>query len=144
MENIKVQFYDKVQDEFVKFVVIVSRYQNQWVFVKHKERETYEIPGGHRENGEPILEAAKRELEEETGAKCYSIQPVVYYSVIGKTRVNQTGEESFGMIFLADIKSFTDIHSEIERMALFDDLPEYLTYPHIQPNMIDYIKDRKS
>lgn len=143
MGNIKVQFYDKVQDEYVKFVVIVSCYQGKWVFVKHKERDTYEIPGGHREKGEILLEAAKRELEEETGAYRYFIQPIIYYSVIGKTSVNQTGEESFGMLFLADIKEFTDIHSEIEKMELFDDLPEHLTYPDIQPQMIHYIKDRK-
>ena len=143
MGNIKVQFYDKVQDEYVKFVVIVSCYQGKWVFVKHKERDTYEIPGGHREKGEILLEAAKRELEEETGAYRYFIQPIISYSVIGKTSVNQTGEESFGMLFLADIKEFTDIHSEIEKMELFDDLPEHLTYPDIQPQMIHYIKDRK-
>ena len=63
-----VNFYKKVDDDKLKFVVIVSRYQNKWIFCKHKQRDTYEIPGGHREAGETILEAAKRELYEETGA----------------------------------------------------------------------------
>ena len=33
-------------------------------FLQHKERDTYEVPGGHREAGENTLETAKRELQE--------------------------------------------------------------------------------
>lgn len=62
---VEVKFYDNVADEFLKFAVIISKTDNKWVFCKHKERETYEIPGGHREPGESILETAKRELQEE-------------------------------------------------------------------------------
>ena len=92
MNYMKVRFYDEIEDERLKFAVIVSRYQNKWVFCKHKQRDTYEIPGGHRENGETILETARRELYEETGALEYSIQPICVYSVIGKNRVNDSGE----------------------------------------------------
>lgn len=52
---VEVKFYDNVADEFLKFAVIISKTDNKWVFCKHKERETYEIPGGHREPGESIL-----------------------------------------------------------------------------------------
>ena len=61
---VEVKFYDNVADEFLKFAVIISKTDNKWVFCKHKERETYEIPGGHREPGESILETAKRELQD--------------------------------------------------------------------------------
>ena len=54
---VEVKFYDNVADEFLKFAVIISKTDNKWVFCKHKERETYEIPGGHREPGESIVEA---------------------------------------------------------------------------------------
>ena len=64
---VEVKFYDNVADELLKFAVIISKTDNKWVFCKHKERETYEVPGGHREPGESILETAKRELQEETG-----------------------------------------------------------------------------
>ena len=114
----------------------------KWVLCKHKERNTYEIPGGHREKGETIFETAKRELAEETGAIDFDIKPICVYSVTGKTRVNETGEESFGMLYFANIYSFEkEIKSEIERIELFDDLPGEWTYPLIQPLLIaEYIQ----
>ena len=46
--------FDKLGDidekEYTR-VVLVSRYKNKWVFCKHKERNTWEIPGGHIEQG---------------------------------------------------------------------------------------------
>ena len=65
---LEVKFYDTVDDSLLKFAVIISQSNGKWVFCKHKERDTYEAPGGHREVGEDILETAKRELQEETGA----------------------------------------------------------------------------
>lgn len=58
----EVKFYDNVDDSFLKFAVIISKYDNKWVFCKHRECDTYEIPGGHREENEDILDTAKREL----------------------------------------------------------------------------------
>lgn len=101
-----------------------------------------EIPGGHREANETILETAKRELCEETGAVQYDITPVCVYSVTGKNRVNETGEETFGMLYYADIKEFEKmLHSEMERIELFEELPTEWTYPLIQPLLIqEYVK----
>lgn len=133
----QVSFYDSVDDSLLKFAVIISKYDGKWVFCKHKERDTYEIPGGHREDDEAILETAKRELREETGAREFSIEPVCVYSVTGKTRVNVTGEETYGMLYFAEINSFeSELHSEMERIMLCDELPEKLTYPLIQPALI--------
>ena len=88
-ENVmEVKFYDTVNDELLKFAVIISQSNGKWVFCKHKERDTYEVPGGHREAGEDIFETAKRELQEETGAIKFEIKPICVYSVTGKTRVN--------------------------------------------------------
>lgn len=140
-----VKFYDVVDDELLKFAVIISRCKGKWVFCKHKERNTYEIPGGHREDGESILETAKRELKEETGAIEFSIKPICVYSVTGKTRVNETGEESFGMLYYADIKSFeSELSSEIEKIVLLEELPKgNWTYPLIQTKLIEEAKNRE-
>ena len=134
---LEVKFYDTVADEKLQFAVIIAKADGKWVFCKHKERDTYEIPGGHREDGEAIDETAKRELREETGALEFDIAPVCVYSVTGKNRVNQTGDETFGMLYVADIYAFeTELHSEMESVTLFDELPTEWTYPLIQPLLI--------
>ena len=138
----KVQFYDKVDDKLLKFAVIISKSNGKWVFCKHKERDTYEVPGGHRESGEQIDMTARRELQEETGAVDFTIEPVCVYSVTGKNRVNDTGEEMFGMLYYAEINKFDDeLDSEMEKVVLFDELPIEWTYPLILPKLIEkYLK----
>ncbi len=114
----KVNFYESVDDHLLKFAVILSKYQGKWVFCKHKERNTYEVPGGHREENESILETAKRELYEETGALDFEMKPVCIYSVTGKTRENETVEETFGALYYAEIKQLEkELHSEIEKIC---------------------------
>ena len=141
----KVNFYESVADELLKFAVIISKHNGKWVFCKHKERDTYEVPGGHREDGESILDTAKRELNEETGALDFSLDPVCVYSVTGKNRVNETGEETYGMLYFADIFSFdSTLNSEMESVKLFDELPTEWTYPLIQPLLIEeYLRRKK-
>ena len=139
----QVKFYDTAEDNLIRFAVIISKSNGKWVFCKHKERDTYECPGGRREAGETVLECAKRELYEETGAINYQIMPICVYSVTGKTRVNETGDESFGMLYFAEIKEFEqELHSEIERVDFFDELPEKWTYPLIQPLLLEEYERR--
>ncbi len=131
----KVRFYENVDDSLLKFAVIVSKSFGKWVFCKHKERFTYEIPGGHREDGETILETAKRELYEETGAINYDIIPISVYSV-----TDNKGIETFGMLYYADIINFEEeLHSEIEKIELFDNLPtkSTWTYPLLQSKLVE-------
>ena len=135
----KVVFYDQIEDELLQFAVIIARTKGKWVFCKHRERDTYEVPGGRREAGETILETAKRELWEETGAIDFTLKSVGVYSVKGKTRYNQNEEdEKFGMLFVADIFSFeNELHSEIEKILICDQLVENWTYPDIQPRLLE-------
>lgn len=140
---IEIKFYDQVADELLKFAVIISKTNGKWVFCKHKERDTYEVPGGHREENENILETAKRELKEETGALDFTVSPICVYSVTGKNKVNETGEETYGMLFFADIISFeNELHSEMEKVLITDTLVENWTYPLIQPKLIEEAKNR--
>lgn len=122
----------------------MAKTEGKWVFCKHRERDTYEFPGGHREPGETIQEAAKRELQEETGAIDFTIQPLCIYAVRGKTTVNETEEaESFGMLFVADIRSFEkELHSEIEKIIITHHLVTNWTYPAIQPRLLEEAEKR--
>ena len=45
---VEVKFYDNVPDELLKYAVIISKTAGKWIFCKHKERDTYEVPGGRR------------------------------------------------------------------------------------------------
>ena len=133
-----VNFFDYVNDSKLKFAVIIAKSNGKWVLCKHKQRDTWEFPGGHREPGESIDETARRELREESGAGEFTITPVCAYSVTGKNRVNQTGEESFGMLYAAEITAFEpELHSEMERVELYSQLPDNWTYPEIQPKLLE-------
>ncbi len=136
-----VNFYETVEDSLLKFAVIVAKTNGKWVFCKHKSRDTLEIPGGHREPNENIIDTAKRELIEETGAIDFDLKPICVYSVIEKDNFN--GEETFGLLCYADIKSFGEINSEIERIIITDELPTNWTYPTIQPYLLAELEKRK-
>lgn len=138
----KVQFYDQVEDQKLRFAVIITKTEGHWVFCKHRERSTLEVPGGHREPGEDILTTARCELYEETGATDFIIEPVCVYSVTAPW--NFDGRETFGMLFYADVKTFDqELHSEIERIVIQDELPDAWTYPDIQPYLMQEVQKRR-
>ena len=84
-----------------------------------------------------IDDTAKRELYEETGATQYSIKTVCVYSV------TSCDVETFGMLYFAEISQFEDkLYSEIEKIELFEILPEKWTYPLIQPLLLKEIQRR--
>lgn len=123
--------FDQVDDAELKFAVIVAQYEGKWVFCRHRERDTWEIPGGHREPGENIADTARRELLEETGAAEADITPVSAY-----------GFDFYGGLFFAEIKRLSPLSEEFEikEIMLRDDLPEDLTYPHIQPPLFEKVQ----
>ena len=110
-----------------KYVVTLSYMDGKYLLSRHKDRTTWETQGGHIEPGETPLEAAKRELWEESGAVEYTIEPLCDY---------WAGEENnwaTGAVFRAEIKKLGPIPagSEMAEVKLFDALPENLTYAYI-------------
>lgn len=131
-----------VSDEELKFAVIVSKFNNKFVYVKHKERETWEIPGGHRELNEDINHAAERELKEETGAVKFNIKPICDYLCDYSIERKKT-DKSYGRLYYADIEELGKLPNlEIGEIQLFENMPENLTYPQIQPILFNEVVKR--
>ncbi len=109
----------------IEFVVIFTKYQDKWVYCWHKKRESYEHPGGHVEKGETPLAAAKRELYEETGITDCDIIPLWDYEFIWDNGMGQNN----GRVYIALVHSFGEMpESEMDRIELFDTVPEKYTY----------------
>lgn len=138
----KVAFYKKADDELLQFAVIAAKYQGRWVLCKHKERSTWEFPGGHREAGETIEAAAVRELYEETGAAEYRMVPVSVYSVTDQAQSGEKQAESLGMLFYAEISRFDQLPPafEMEKIEYFEKPPDNWTYPEIQPLLFQHLR----
>ncbi len=138
----KIEFYDlaSLKDEELHFAVICAIYKGKWVYVRHKERTTWEVAGGHREQGETIEETAKRELFEETGSTVVELIPICDYSMTSSSRI------TFGRLFFGKIKEIGQLPaSEIDEVKLFESIPASLTYSEIQPILFEktlrFIKD---
>ena len=138
MKNgVEMDFFDPEYQPEAKltYSVIGATYKGMWVFVRHQNRSTYEIAGGHIEAGESAYQAAERELMEETGALDFSLSCICTYSV------TMNGETGFGRLYYADISEIGEIPdgSEIGEVILSDTLPENLTHPFIQPYLFDKV-----
>ena len=111
-----------------KYTVICSNYKGKWILSRHKKRDTWETQGGHIEDGETPLEAAKRELFEESGIRDADVYPVCDYWGFNPFRCSN------GVVFLAVVHSIGELpESEMQEIGMFDVLPENLTYPQTSP-----------
>ena len=114
----------------LKYVVVCSFYEGKYMLSRHKKRDTWETQGGHIDSGESPLEAAKRELFEESGVKDADLFPVCDYFGY------DADSSSDGTVFLAVIHQLgTMPDSEMKEIGTFDVLPENLTYPNVSPKL---------
>ena len=141
MTAVGVEFHDvgSVADEHIKYAVVMAQEAGKWLICRHRERMTWEIPGGHREAGETIEETARRELYEETGATDAKLTPIEIYRV-----VREGSDPSYGMLFLAHVEARGDLspNSEMAEVKSTYLLPPELTYPDIQPKLFARVQYR--
>ena len=123
--------------ETYKYVVVCSNYEGKWLFSRHKERTTWETQGGHVEAGEMPMEAARRELYEESGVTNADLYEVCDYKGFRGPRF------SYGMVFLAVVHEIGELpESEMQEISLFDKMPENLTYPVMTPLLVKEAQKR--
>lgn len=122
--NIKYYKAGSVALEDLTYVIIGAREGENWIFVRHSERKSWELPAGHIEPGESAEHAAERELFEETGTRLAKIRPLRDYSV------TTNGSILYGRLFFADVRQRGPIPvSEIAEIRIAPSSPEPATYP---------------
>ena len=139
MADFTVRFYEEAPSHVrQKYAVIIAKHEGRLLWCRHRDRDTWEIPGGHIEAGETAIEAAARELREETGATDFSLTPVCWY----RLHFADGGMGSFSLLCAAEVRSRGELHAEIAEVRAFDDAPTALTYPDIQPCLLAEAKRR--
>ena len=139
--------YEKMESEFAEIVTmkfeifpfnsfhryfsadVMALYKGKWLFCMHKERTTWEHPSGWIEEDETPLEAAKRELQEETGAVAFDMEPLCDYFIDGE--LGGYHYKGNGQVYFAVVHTLGEIppDSEMGKIGLFESLPDALTYP---------------
>ena len=114
-----------------RFVVMLSRMDGQFLLSRHRARTTWQNQGGHIEPGETPIEAARRELFEESGALDYDIAPLCDYQF----------PHGAAMVFTVNIRALGALpKSEIAEVRLFDEMPPERTYPVESTALLDYAR----
>lgn len=113
------------------YVIIGTRENGEWIFVRHKDRSTWELPAGHIEEGESAEEAAKRELFEETGVTKAKLVAINDYSVTENKNTRS------GRIFFASVLNRGPLPiSEIKEIRISKKSPSPATYPEAHDSFL--------
>ncbi|WP_428911256.1 RNA deprotection pyrophosphohydrolase [Niallia sp. Krafla_26] len=96
--TVKLSFTKNAFTQKPEHVLVICQLYKQWLLTKHKQRGL-EFPGGKREAGEALEEAATREVYEETGATLNSLD------FIGEYQVSDDQNSFVKAIFYGEVES---------------------------------------
>jgi 8-oxo-dGTP diphosphatase len=121
--KVKLSFADHPFSTTPKHVLVICKYNNDWLLTRHKERGL-EFPGGKVEVGENAKQAAIREVMEETGGNIESIKYIAQYHVAGKS------DTVIKNVYFANIDKLCkqDTYYETDGPVLKTEIPENVRY----------------
>lgn len=111
--------FDRVNEEEAKHVFVICRLNNEWLLTKHLHRGL-EFPGGKVEIGEFPMDAAVREVMEETGGVVSRIEYLGQYRVAGREK------NIVKNIYFANINNLDEKEHYFETAGpvLLDEIPD--------------------
>ncbi|ANA82339.1 NUDIX domain-containing protein [Paenibacillus glucanolyticus] len=118
----------------IKYVVLIAKSKSQFILIRNKNRTVWELPGGKIEQNEQLIEAASRELFEETGALIFDLVEIGIYQMNGE----------YGVVFEADVEELGELPDfEIAEIQLSEYLPEGLNYGEIYYHIYEKYQEIK-
>ncbi|WP_284141479.1 MULTISPECIES: RNA deprotection pyrophosphohydrolase [unclassified Virgibacillus] len=145
--EVKLSFDDEPFSKDPRHVWSICQYRNQWLLTKHQERGL-EFPGGKVEKDETAIEAAIREIKEETGGVVKEIAYIGQYFVAGKAG------DVIKNVYFAQISNLVaqPTYFETAGPVLLDSLPNniksnkaysFIMKDDVLSNCLDYIMNRE-
>lgn len=132
--KVRICSLDEVTDAAIKYVVVCVRHEGQWLLVRHRDRDTWEMPGGHIESNETPIEAAHRELFEEAGVKAGVLLPVCNFFA------QDDKGYAYGRLFYATVAKLCELPSfEMAERHLFKEWTAKTTYSHIYDMLVQEV-----
>ncbi len=123
-----------LEDQKLTYVVMGAKYQDKWIFVRHQDRNSWEMPAGHIEPDESADQAAVRELYEEAGVIKSSMEVICDYEVTVGTKVE------YGRLYSVNVHELEPQNEfEIEEVLLSPEIPHSLTYPEVQSTLFQRV-----
>lgn len=124
--------------DVINYVRMVTEYNGKFVLPFHKESQKWDWVGGHVEKDENPLEAAKRELFEETGAVDFDIFPVFDHESFNEDGTHFNNARTYFVI----VREFINLPdgSEMGKIGFFDKIPEDFRYSGNSEERTEFFK----